>query len=225
MKFFEVNYTVTVYTQWQKSLTGLMFGEGRHAIKCYFEFSRESFFLRFLNQFFFLFFHCFIFVHRRMSKTDWGTYKQIIEKLKIADIVEIDRCDYKHFVMFWTIHEDTNKNTSRAVCFHVYVDDDGDGKRHMQYLDEVVGQDQCRRNNLTKEAKSRGLTERPKEDQIKEASIGLSTFDITSCCYHYLSNNCETHVTNWKYTGAGFSKQVYENFKCFFLILSQYLNI
>lgn len=152
-----------------------------------------------------------VFVARRMSKTEWGTYEQIVGKLEIADIVEIDRYDYKHFVMYWGIDQN-----NRALCFHVYVDDDGNGKRHMQYLDDVVGQDPCRRNNLTKEAKSRGLKERSKEDQIKEASKGLSLVDITDCCYNVLSNNCETHVTDWKYTGGGFSKQVYGSSVYFF---------
>lgn len=140
----------------------------------------------------------------RMSKTEWGTYQQIVATLEMADIVEIDRYDYKHFVMYWGID---NKN-GRALCFHVYKGDDNYGKKQLQYLDEVVGGDLCRRNNLLKEAKSRGLTERSKEEQINEAKKGLDRVDVTNCNYDVITNNCEVHVTNWKYSGRGFSKQV-----------------
>lgn len=138
-----------------------------------------------------------------MDKSEWGTYEQIVGTLKKADIVEIDRNIYKHFTMFWGI----NANNGRAICFHVYKDSEG-GKKHMQYLDEVVGEHRCRINNLKMEANIRKLKERSKEAQIDEAKKGLDNVDFTSCSYNVLTNNCETYVTEWKYR-AGFSKQVH----------------
>jgi len=140
------------------------------------------------------------------DKSEWGTYEQIVGMLTQTDIVEVDRYDYKHFAMYWTNYKANNK----ALCFHVYKDD-GSGKRCLQYLDEVVGKDLCRINNLKKEAHLRKLMERSKKDQINIAGKGLDYDDVINCPYDVVNNNCETHVTRWKYNCDGFSKQV-DNF-------------
>jgi hypothetical protein len=140
---------------------------------------------------------------RDRDKSEWGSFEEVSRIVEMTDIIEVDRNNFKHFVMYWK----KDPIFDRGLCIHIYKED-GSGKKHLEYLDEVVGADKCRINNLGKEAKSRGVSEIPKEQQIAIALEGLSDQDFVDCDYS-LVNNCEKQVTEWKYgSGNGFSKQV-----------------
>ncbi len=145
-------------------------------------------------------------LQRTEDKLEWGSYEEVLEIVKMADIIEVDRNNCKYFVMFWRKRPFFN----RGFCIHIYKDYDGSGKKYLQYLDEIVGRNKCRINNLRKEAKSSGLSELPKGQQIAIALEGLSDQEFVDCNYSVIKNNCEKYVTDWKYGfGNGFSKHAF----------------
>jgi hypothetical protein len=143
-------------------------------------------------------------LQRDRDKSEWGSFDEVLRIVEMTDIIEVDRNNFRHFVMYWK--EDPIFN--RGLCIHINKEN-GSGRKHLEHLDEVVRRNKCRINNLGKEAKSRGLSELPKEQQIAIALEGLSDQDFVDCYYSLVNNNCEKQVTEWKYgIGNGFSKQV-----------------
>jgi hypothetical protein len=78
----------------------------------------------------------------------------------MKDIIEVDRNNFKHFMMSWK----KDPIFDRGLCIHTNKEN-GSGRKHLEYLDEVVRADKCRINNLGKEVKSRRISEIPKNNK------------------------------------------------------------
>jgi hypothetical protein len=139
-----------------------------------------------------------------MPPSEWASSDEILKKVKLCDLIEIKREVICHWVLY----------AGDGYCIHVTSDTKGlasfdtEGVKHIQLLKDVVGNDQCRINNLEEEARSRNLKPKSDKECLEAAIKGLDIKNPTKTCkYKILSKNCEYHVTKWKF-GKGFTVQV-----------------
>lgn len=156
------------------------------------------------------------------SKASFLSYKELIAKdLNPGDLIEIDRGNYNHWVMF------ANKCqiTGTHWCFHVTTTDGDFEKRRAMMsfvgsvraaasirkhkLKDIIEDNdtgkpsQARINNKLAEAMKKKCAPRP----IKKVIEHLEEQKDQTVQYNLKNLNCEHYVTTWKY-GAGWSRQV-----------------
>ncbi|XP_037044253.1 phospholipase A and acyltransferase 3-like [Bradysia coprophila] len=157
------------------------------------------------------------------SKPSFLTYDDlIVNNLKPGDLIEIDRGNYNHWVMF------VNKSENGSHwCFHVTTTS-GDFEKKGAVMSSVgsvskaiasirkhklkdIIEDtdskpsKARINNKIEEANKKKCASRPIQQVIDQ----LEKLKDQTVPYSLTTLNCEHYVTIWKY-GAGWSRQVLE---------------